>query len=53
MWRVLTSALFHMGILHVAFNMMAFVPIGQSLERLIGTVPVRLDPTAEGIGRVT
>ena len=33
-----------MGILHVAFNMLAFVPIGQSLERLIGTVAVRLHP---------
>ena len=43
-WRLLTSAVFHMGILHVAFNMMAFVPIGQSLERLIGTVQVRIKP---------
>ena len=43
-WRVLTSAVFHMGILHVAFNMMAFVPIGQSLERLLGTVQVRGSP---------
>ena len=29
-----------MGILHVAFNMLAFVPIGQSLERLVGTIQV-------------
>ena len=28
----------HMGILHVAFNMMALVPIGSSLERTHGTV---------------
>ena len=39
-WRVLTAAIFHMGILHLAFNMLAFVPIGQSLERLIGTIQV-------------
>ena len=41
---MLTSAVFHMGALHVAFNMLAFVPIGQSLERLLGTVQVRCDP---------
>ena len=40
MWRVLTAAVFHMGALHLAFNMLAFVPIGQSLERLVGTVQV-------------
>jgi hypothetical protein len=39
-WRVLTAAVFHMGVLHLAFNMLAFVPIGQSLERLVGTVQV-------------
>lgn len=27
-WRFLTAAVFHMGALHVAFNMLAFVPIG-------------------------
>jgi len=43
-WRVLTAAVFHMGILHLAFNMLAFVPIGQSLERLVGTVQVRHSP---------
>ena len=43
-WRVLTAAVFHMGILHLAFNMLAFVPIGQSLERLVGTVQVRGAP---------
>ena len=46
-WRMFTAAVFHMGILHVAFNMMAFVPIGQSLERLLGTVQVRLYPAIE------
>ena len=42
-WRVLTAAVFHMGALHLAFNMLAFVPIGQSLERLVGTVHVLTD----------
>lgn len=27
-----------MGILHLAFNMLAYVPIGQSLERHTGTI---------------
>lgn len=38
MYRVLTSALFHVGLLHLVFNMMAFVPIGASLERQLGSV---------------
>ena len=29
-WRFLTAAVFHMGALHVGFNMLAFVPIGGS-----------------------
>ncbi len=35
MWRFLTAAVFHMGALHVAFNMLAFVPIGAHLRQLI------------------
>lgn len=27
-WRFFTAAVFHLGALHVAFNMLAFVPIG-------------------------
>lgn len=38
MYRFLTSAIFHVGILHLVFNMMAFVPIGASLERHLGSV---------------
>jgi len=38
-WRFVTAAVFHTGLLHVAFNMLAFVPIGGSLERSLGTVP--------------
>lgn len=36
--RMLASPFFHVGILHLAFNMMAFLPIGQSLERHMGTL---------------
>lgn len=35
---MLTSPFFHVGILHLAFNMMAFVPIGRSLEHHMGTL---------------
>lgn len=38
MRRMLTAPFFHVGILHLAFNMLAFVPIGQSLERHTGTL---------------
>jgi hypothetical protein len=34
--RMFTSVLFHGSILHLAFNMMAFVPMAGSLERLLG-----------------
>ncbi|CAK0779381.1 hypothetical protein CVIRNUC_004759 [Coccomyxa viridis] len=37
-YRMLTAPFFHVGILHLAFNMLAFVPIGQSLERHTGTL---------------
>ena len=39
-YRFLTATVFHMGLLHLAFNMMAFLPIGGSLERSLGTVQV-------------
>lgn len=39
-WRMLTSVIFHGGLLHVAFNMLAFLPMGMSLERITGTVQV-------------
>lgn len=39
-YRLLTSAVFHVGLLHVGFNMMAFVPIGRALERHLGTILV-------------
>ena len=37
-YRLLTSPFVHGGLLHIAFNMLAFVPIGCSLERTMGTL---------------
>ncbi|KAK9843680.1 hypothetical protein WJX81_002070 [Elliptochloris bilobata] len=37
-YRFLTAALFHIGLLHVAFNMLAFLPVGAVLERQLGTL---------------
>lgn len=37
-YRLVTSVVIHGGLLHVAFNMLAFVPMGAALERLVGTV---------------
>ncbi|EFJ40799.1 hypothetical protein VOLCADRAFT_99376 [Volvox carteri f. nagariensis] len=36
-YRFFTAVLVHGGLLHVTFNMLAFVPIGASLERAAGT----------------
>ncbi len=36
-WRLLTSATFHAGLLHLAFNMMTFFPMGTALERALGS----------------
>ncbi|PON44920.1 Peptidase [Parasponia andersonii] len=37
-YRVFTSILFHGSLLHVLFNMMALVPLGSELERIMGSV---------------
>ncbi|TKY61869.1 Rhomboid protein 15 [Spatholobus suberectus] len=37
-YRVYTSILFHGSLLHVLFNMMALVPMGSELERIMGSV---------------
>ncbi len=37
-WRLFTAPLFHAGLLHVAMNLSAWVPLGSSLERLVGSV---------------
>lgn len=38
LWRMVTSPLLHIGILHLAFNMLALVPITSTLEHLNGTI---------------
>lgn len=37
-YRLVSAALFHAGLLHIAFNMLAFVPIARSLEGELGTL---------------
>ncbi|EFJ27952.1 hypothetical protein SELMODRAFT_147697 [Selaginella moellendorffii] len=37
-YRAITAVLFHASLLHVLFNMLALVPIGSSLERIMGSV---------------
>ncbi|KAH7292484.1 hypothetical protein KP509_29G070900 [Ceratopteris richardii] len=37
-YRIYTSTLFHVSILHLVFNMLALVPIGSGLERILGSV---------------
>ena len=39
-WRLVTGHLWHAGLLHIAFNLLAFVPIGSALERGMGSVRV-------------
>eukprot|EP00958_Prasinococcus_capsulatus_P000729 scaffold51_cov401-Prasinococcus_capsulatus_cf.AAC.35 len=36
-YRAYTAIFLHGGVLHVAFNMMTFVPLGTSLERMVGS----------------
>eukprot|EP00245_Coleochaete_scutata_P001611 TRINITY_DN1198_c0_g1_i1.p1 TRINITY_DN1198_c0_g1~~TRINITY_DN1198_c0_g1_i1.p1 ORF type:complete len:424 (-),score=31.25 TRINITY_DN1198_c0_g1_i1:888-2159(-) len=37
-YRPFTSVIFHGGLLHICFNMLAYVPMGSALERLLGSV---------------
>lgn len=37
-YRIFTSILFHGSLLHVLFNMMALVPMGSELERIMGSI---------------
>ncbi|BFI29677.1 rhomboid-related protein 4 [Marchantia polymorpha subsp. ruderalis] len=37
-YRLYTSVVFHASIFHVVFNMLALVPIGSGLERIMGSV---------------
>jgi len=36
-YRLVTAAGFHVGVLHILLNMMSFLPLGATLERLLGT----------------
>lgn len=36
-WRLLSSAFFHVGILHILFNMVSHLSLGSSLELRLGT----------------
>ncbi|XP_059594872.1 rhomboid-like protein 15 isoform X4 [Vitis vinifera] len=37
-YRIYTAIIFHGSLLHVLFNMMALVPLGSELERIMGSV---------------
>lgn len=37
-YRIYTSILFHGSLLHVLFNMLALVPLGSELERIMGSL---------------
>ncbi|XP_010247150.1 PREDICTED: rhomboid-like protein 15 isoform X2 [Nelumbo nucifera] len=37
-YRIYTSILFHASLLHVMFNMLALVPLGSEMERIMGSV---------------
>ncbi|KAK9290596.1 hypothetical protein L1049_008767 [Liquidambar formosana] len=37
-YRIYTSVIFHGSLLHVMFNMLALVPLGSDLERIMGSV---------------
>ncbi|KAF3785512.1 Rhomboid-like protein 15 [Nymphaea thermarum] len=39
-YRIYTSIIFHGSLLHVMFNMLALVPLGSGLERIMGSVRV-------------
>jgi membrane associated rhomboid family serine protease len=40
--RLVTAAYFHVGLLHIAMNMMSFLQLGASIERMFGTVTLAL-----------
>ncbi|KAM7262113.1 hypothetical protein ACFE04_021190 [Oxalis oulophora] len=37
-YRIFTSVIFHGSLLHVMFNMLALVPLGSELERIMGSI---------------
>ena len=44
LWRVAFSPFVHVGILHLVFNMMAFVPHARVIETHFGTVRANPEP---------
>ena len=48
-WRLVTAHLFHAGLLHLALNLAAFIPLGARLERGVGTVRVRTRLCEHGV----
>lgn len=40
--RLVTAAYFHVGLLHIAMNMMSFLQLGASIERMFGTVTLAI-----------
>jgi len=49
-WRLLTSTFVHIGFLHLLYNMLALVPAGRSLERLVGNMNFLLVYIVAGLG---
>lgn len=37
-YRIYSSVIFHGSLMHVLFNMLAFVPLGSELERIMGSI---------------
>jgi hypothetical protein len=50
-YRLVSSAFIHYGLLHLAFNMYALYLLGSSLERYVGSPPLRPDLPALGAVR--
>jgi membrane associated rhomboid family serine protease len=48
-WRLATSMFLHVGLLHIAFNMFAFMQIGPPIERLFGKAGFVLVYLAAGL----
>jgi rhomboid protease GluP len=49
-WRMFTSLFVHIGFLHLLYNMLALVPAGRSLERLVGSRNFLLIYLVAGLG---
>lgn len=49
-WRLLSSMFVHIGFLHLLYNMLALVPAGRSLERLVGSLNFFLIYLFAGLG---